>query len=57
MVDLDLIGPGRTERLAYLSGFRDAEAWTAIRGVAPHLGFDADERPVRWVAQDGSVAR
>lgn len=38
MVDLSLIGPGPTERLAYLSRFGASGGWTAIRGVADGLG-------------------
>lgn len=51
-VALDRIGPGPTERLAYLSGFRAGEAWAAIRGVAPNLGvamaWDASTFPHAW---------
>ena len=50
-VALDRIGPGPTERLAFLSGFGDG-TWAAIRGVAPGLGvamaWDARTFPGAW---------
>ena len=50
-VSLDRVGPGPTERLAFLSGFEDG-AWAAIRGVAPGLGvamaWDPDTFPSAW---------
>jgi galactose mutarotase-like enzyme len=51
-VEVDAIGPGPTERLAYLSGFDASGGWTAIRGVAEGLGvamaWDAATFPHAW---------
>jgi hypothetical protein len=51
LVSLDRIGPGPTERLAFLSGF-GGDAWAAIRGVAPGLGvamvWDPVTFPCAW---------
>jgi len=50
-VALDRIGPGPSERLAFLSGFGD-RTWAAIRGVAPGLGvamaWDPRTFPGAW---------
>ena len=50
-VALDRIGPGPTERLAFLSGFGE-RTWAAIRGIAPGLGvamaWDARTFPGAW---------
>ena len=51
-VELDRVGPGPTERLAYLSGFDALGGWVAIRGVAAGLGvamaWDVATFPHAW---------